>query len=96
MADPNSKKLEDNEIVIITFQVAIRRSRKDGLEHQWRQVVNECGGKMTTQIKPANPEQTRTREFDRTAAPRRMVERMPITATLVLGKPGDEPKGGRQ
>ena len=84
MANPNSKNLEDNEIVVITFQVAIRRSRRDGLEHEWKRVIKECGGVMTIQIKPADQEKLKTREFDRAQDPRRPDQKKAATATLIL------------
>ena len=83
---------EDNESVVVTFQVAIRRSRVDGLWHEWARVVKECGGAMTTRVQPADSEQTRTSDFDRAQAPRLPGDRKPVTAQFILSRSGNEPK----
>lgn len=90
MADP---KFDKNDFVMVTFRTVIRRSRKDGLEHEWKRVVKECGGVTTVQVQSAelaDHEELRTRDFDRTQGPRRPDEKKPVTIARIFHSEDDD------
>lgn len=83
-------RFADNKEVFLVVRILIRPSRKDGLEQELLRVVRECGGAMTMQTEPVDPEQNPTRDFDRTDEPRQPGRLKPVTAMRIFHSCDDD------